>query len=107
MTARSSCWASSIAAAWALIKRCGGAGAATNRLPADTALVRQYRSRAGGSLNLEQGLTDDLGFFLRASLNDGSQETYEFTDMNQSLSTGLSLKGTGWDRKDDTVGPGV
>jgi high affinity Mn2+ porin len=72
--------------------------------PADTSLVRHYRSRPGGSVNVEQGLTDDLGFFLRASMNDGSQEIYEFTDMHQSLSTGLSLKGASWDRKDDTVG---
>jgi high affinity Mn2+ porin len=78
--------------------------AAATGTPADTALVRHYRSRPGGSVNVEQGITDDLGFFLRASLNDGSQEIYEFTDMHRSLSTGLSLKGTSWDRKDDTVG---
>ncbi len=78
--------------------------AGLNRLPADTSLVRRFRSRPGGSFNLEQGITDDLGFFLRASLNDGSQETYEFTDINQSVSTGFSLKGAGWDRSDDTVG---
>jgi high affinity Mn2+ porin len=73
-------------------------------MPADTSLVRHYRSRPGGSVNIEQGLTDELGFFLRASMNDGSKETYEFTDMHQSLSSGLSLKGASWDRKDDTVG---
>lgn len=76
---------------------------ATGTTP-DVAKVRRYRSRPGGSLNVEQGLSDDLGFFLRASANDGSKESYEFTDINQSLSTGLSLKGTSWDRKDDTVG---
>ena len=78
--------------------------AALNHLPADAALVRRYRSRPGISLNVEQGLTNDLGFFLRASLNDGSQETYEFTDIHQSISTGLSLKGAAWDRKNDTLG---
>jgi len=76
---------------------------ATGTTP-DVALVRHYRSRPGGSLNVEQGLTDDLGFFFRASAEDGSKESYEFTDINQSLSTGLSLKGTSWERKDDTVG---
>jgi high affinity Mn2+ porin len=78
-------------------------GQANGTIP-DTALVRKYASRAGGSLNMEQGLTDDLGFFLRASVNDGGKESYEFTDMNQSFSTGLSLKGASWERKDDTVG---
>jgi high affinity Mn2+ porin len=78
--------------------------AAVTHMPASTALVRHYRSRPGIELNVEQGLTDDLGAFLRASDNDGSQEIYEFTDMHQSLSTGLSLKGTQWGRKDDTIG---
>ena len=55
------------------------------------------------SVNVEQGVTDDLGFFLRASFNDGSQETYEFTDIHQSVSTGLSLKGGQWGRPDDTL----
>lgn len=78
-------------------------GRATGTTP-DVSLVRHYRSRPGGSLNVEQGLTDDLGFFLRASGNDGSKESYEFTDINDSLSTGLSLKGASWDRKEDSVG---
>jgi high affinity Mn2+ porin len=76
---------------------------ATGTTP-DVARVRRYRARPGGSLNVEQGLTDDLGFFLRASENDGSKESFEFTDINESLSAGLSLKGTQWSRKDDTVG---
>jgi high affinity Mn2+ porin len=75
--------------------------------PADASLVRRYRSRPGGSVNLEQGLTDDLGLFVRAGLNDGSQETYEFTDIRASLSGGLSLKGTSWSRPGDTVGVAI
>jgi high affinity Mn2+ porin len=78
-------------------------GQVTGATP-DTALVRKYASRAGGSVNIEQGISDDLGFFLRASLNDGSKEAYEFTDMNRSFSAGLSLKGASWQRQDDTVG---
>ncbi|HEX4117630.1 MAG TPA: carbohydrate porin [Rhizomicrobium sp.] len=76
---------------------------ATGTTP-DVAKVRRFRARPGGTLNVEQGLTDDLGFFLRASENDGSKESFEFTDINESLTTGLSLKGTSWQRKDDTVG---
>ena len=74
-----------------------------HQLP-DLSLVRHPRFRPGGSLNLEQALDDDLGFFLRASLADGSQESYEFTDMDRSISTGFSLKGDGWGRKDDAAG---
>jgi high affinity Mn2+ porin len=76
---------------------------ATGTIP-DTALVRKYRSRPGFALNVEQPITDDLGGFLRASFNNGEQEAYEFTDINQSFATGLALKGTGWSRGDDTVG---
>ena len=53
---------------------------------------------------MEQSFTDDLGGFLRVSLNDGSKEAYEFTEINRSLTMGLSLKGASWSRGDDTVG---
>ena len=66
--------------------------------------MRRYASRAGAALNLEQPLSDDLGLFARASLNDGSKEVYEFTEINASLALGLSLKGSSWGRNDDTVG---
>jgi high affinity Mn2+ porin len=70
----------------------------------NTALVRRYASRPGGALNFEQQIADDLGIFARASLNDGHEEAYEFTEINRSLAAGLALKGTRWDRPDDTVG---
>ena len=70
----------------------------------DTALVRTPRTRAGVSLNLQQGLTDDLGVFLRASMADGSQEAYEFIDMDRSVSAGFSWSGQSWGRKDDQIG---
>jgi len=70
----------------------------------DVSLVRQKSSRPGISLNLEQEVSSDLGAFLRASVNDGSKEAYEFTEINRSLSGGLSLKGDRWRRHNDTVG---
>jgi high affinity Mn2+ porin len=75
----------------------------TGTLPS-TALVRNYKSRPGAALNLQQEVTDDLGVFARASYDDGSQEAYEFTEINRGFSGGASLKGTEWNRKDDTVG---
>lgn len=70
----------------------------------DVADVRHYGTRPGVILNFEQQATDDLGIFARISINNGAKEAYEFTEINQSLSVGLSLKGTGWTRPDDTVG---
>lgn len=70
----------------------------------DVSLVRRYSSRPGLSLNVEQEISSDAGLFARASLNDGSKEAYEFTEVNRSVSAGGTLKGTRWGRPDDTFG---
>jgi len=79
---------------------------ATGTIP-DVASVRAYSSRPGAAINLEQRIMDDLGFFARASINDGSKEAYEFTEINRSLSAGLSLKGNLWERPQDALGLAV
>jgi len=66
--------------------------------------VRQYQSRGGVSLNLEQEITAELGAFLRAGWADGTKEPYEFTDVDRTVAAGLSLTGKQWGRPDDTVG---
>jgi high affinity Mn2+ porin len=72
----------------------------------DIALTRRGRLKYGYALNLEQALTDDVGLFGRWSWNDGKTETLAFTDINRSLSGGLSIKGTKWGRPDDVIGIG-
>jgi high affinity Mn2+ porin len=76
---------------------------ATGAVPS-TALVRVPGDKPGIALNTQQQINGDLGAFLRLSMNDGSKEAYEFTEINRSLAAGLSLKGTSWGRGDDTVG---
>ena len=66
--------------------------------------VRQYRTRNGLSVNLAQQLSPDLGVFARGGKAGGNVEAYEFTDVDQTLSLGFSLKGRRWNRPDDTVG---
>jgi high affinity Mn2+ porin len=66
--------------------------------------VRDYRSHAGLSANLEQQVSDELGVFARLGFNDGHQQAYEFTDVNRTVSLGASLAGKRWGRPDDTVG---
>jgi len=78
-------------------------GRATGTTP-DTANVRRYASRAGVALNLEQEIAPDLGVFARAGINQGGEEAYDFTDVNKSISLGLSVKGNGWNRSEDTLG---
>jgi high affinity Mn2+ porin len=72
--------------------------------PADINAVRTYRSRTGVSLNLEQQLTDWVGFFARAGWADGSVEPWDFTDIDRTLSGGFSFNGKNWGRPDDTIG---
>jgi high affinity Mn2+ porin len=72
--------------------------------PVNIAAVRQYRSRLGAHLSLEQQLFGDVGLFARVGKAAGNVETYEFTDIDRSISAGLSLKGTSWHRGDDKVG---
>jgi high affinity Mn2+ porin len=77
--------------------------AATGTTPS-TAAVRQYRSKYGIILNLEQQLTADLGLFARAGWTQPGVEEVDFTDIDQSVSIGLSLAGARWGRPDDTFG---
>ena len=72
--------------------------------PVDIAAVRQYRSRLGASINFEQQLVKDLGFFARVGKAAGNVEAYEFTDIDRSIAAGLSLKGSSWRREHDTLG---
>jgi high affinity Mn2+ porin len=72
--------------------------------PAEIALVRVYDSRPGMSFNLQQQITDDLGVFARAGWADGTIEPWDFTDVDRTISAGVSLKGKQWGRPDDTVG---
>jgi high affinity Mn2+ porin len=72
--------------------------------PPSTSTVRSFRTKDGVGVNLEQQLAPDLGLFARASGSQGTVETVDFTDINQSISAGLSLTGSRWGRPDDAVG---
>ena len=80
------------------------AAAAAKAEPPDAAAVRSYRGRFGAVVNLEQELTANLGLFVRLSKATGNVETYEFADIDRSVSAGLALQGGGWGRGEDTVG---
>jgi high affinity Mn2+ porin len=55
-------------------------------------------------LNIQQQLTEGLGFFARASISTPDVQEDDFTDISESISAGFSLQGTRWGRPDDTVG---
>jgi high affinity Mn2+ porin len=75
--------------------------------PADVALVRRYRSRPGVHLGFEQEVADGVGVFGRLGWSDGTYESYEYTDIDQTAQAGLSLSGARWGRKNDTLGAAV
>lgn len=66
--------------------------------------TRQGRTKYGLYLNFDQEISDSVGVFGRFSWNDGRTEIMSFTDIDTSLSLGVSIKGTGWGRPDDRVG---
>ena len=67
-------------------------------------LRNTYRNRTGVSLNLEQQLTETMGMFVRAGWADGDIEPWDFTDVDRTVSGGVSINGKNWGRPDDTIG---
>ncbi len=67
-------------------------------------------SRRDGTLkygfgsNIEQALTDDVGVFARHGWNDGKTESFAFTEIDRTLSGGVSAAGTRWRRRADHIG---
>ena len=72
--------------------------------PADINAVRMYTSRPGVSLNLEQQVSENWGVFARAGWADGNVEPWDFTDIDRTVSAGVSINGKQWGRPDDTIG---
>jgi len=67
---------------------------------------RRERTKYGFYVNAEQQVTTDVGIFARASWNDGQNEILSFTDIDRSVSGGVSVKGSYWGRPTDTIGLG-
>jgi high affinity Mn2+ porin len=77
--------------------------AANTDSPVDIAAVRSYRSRLGADVSLEQELASDLGLFARIGKDAGNVEPYEFSDIDRTIATGVSLQGARWGRAGDTI----
>jgi high affinity Mn2+ porin len=68
--------------------------------------IQHTNPKYGVYANLEQQIAKDFGLFARASWNDGQNQILSFTDIDRSLSGGLSIKGSSWGRPSDTIGIG-
>ena len=75
--------------------------------PADpdiTATRKYSNNKYGLGINAEQSLSKNFGAFLKASWNDGNNETWAFTEIDRTASIGAVAKGTKWKRENDEVG---
>ena len=79
---------------------------ATSTIP-DILLVEETGgTKYGFGLNFEQPLADDgeTGIFARLGWNDGSHETWMYTECDRDASLGAQVSGIHWMRPDDRVG---
>jgi high affinity Mn2+ porin len=62
------------------------------------------RAKYGFGLNIDQQLSNTFGAFMRIGWNDGKNETWCFTEIDQTLALGISANGRKWKRKYDNCG---
>jgi carbohydrate-selective porin OprB len=58
----------------------------------------------GLGLNFAQELSNEIGLFSRIGWNDGKYVSWAFTEIDQTVTAGLSVKGNRWKRADDVFG---
>ena len=63
-----------------------------------------YQYKTGVGIHGEQGLTKDMGVYIRALTSDGHTETMSFTEADNSVSVGMGMNGTSWSRPSDSIG---
>ncbi len=77
--------------------------AGTETVPDVTAHRQVGRRKAGAGLNVEQGLGAGWRLFGRAGLNDGTIESFAYTEVDQTLQLGIGLLAPPW-RPSDRIG---
>ncbi len=77
---------------------------ATPATAPDLTLVRRLQSKKGIGAGAQLELTENVGAYARAALNDGKTETFAFTEIDRSLALGALAKGGAWGRAADSAG---
>ncbi len=67
----------------------------------------QGRTKAGMAASANYDFGRGLGAFIRASFNDGKNETWAFTEIDRSLAVGVVQSGARWGRERDEAGAGL
>ncbi len=68
--------------------------------------THHYRAKWGFELNGEQELGGGLGAFARLGWQDGNQETWTYTAIDETAQAGFLLSGNRWGRPGDQLGLG-
>jgi high affinity Mn2+ porin len=68
---------------------------------------RPGTKKYGFGFNVEQEITPDIGAFARYGWSDGKTEAWAFTQIDRSVSGGISLQGRLWKRTGDNIGVAV
>lgn len=72
--------------------------------PDIVATRQQGRIKYGFGLNVEQELTSMLRAYGRFGWNNGRTESFAYTEVDQSVSGGIDLRGSAWHRREDKLG---
>ncbi len=72
----------------------------------DFCWVRKPNTKVGIGVNMEQHVTEDIGFFFRGMYSDGQTEVDAFDPADRSLSFGAVARGPAWRRQFDVAGVG-
>jgi hypothetical protein len=75
-----------------------------DRTPDITLYRKQGTSKYGFGLNVEQELTPTLRAFGRLGWNDGTNESFAYTEIDRTAEIGADLRGKAWHRDQDKVG---
>jgi len=65
------------------------------------------RTKYGGAISIDQRFDKSWGAFVRASFNDGANESWAFTEVDRCLALGVVHDGSAWKRPGDEVGGAV
>ena len=65
---------------------------------------QQVTLKYGFAGNVEQDITDDFRGFVRVGWNEGQHESWNYTEVDQTVAFGGDLRGTLWHRPDDKLG---
>lgn len=78
--------------------------AGIGNIPNSGAVRNKKHWKIGEGLNLAQEIAPHVGLFTRLSAMNGTYEAYDFTDIDRSLSGGLSIDGALFRRPNDAFG---